>query len=164
MSNLFDIALEPSSTYFYPPHHSSPVPAITGQVPKTPTSITISSLIHLYGKEIPSWRNPTPLSHASYNHRIFPFDTLHRSRPCCRLLRQWLPPLPHQWSWQVLSFLLLPSSFLFSQPFLLLSTLPPISIKGRCPSVPLLDGGRQIFCLHQLPPDSSIHPPLKLFH
>ena len=132
-------------------------------MPETSTSKAVPSSIHFHRKWVSSGKRP--LSRPSDHYRIRPFDTLHWSRPYCRLLRQLLPPLPHHRSWQTLSLFLSSSSyFFFLQPFLLPLALSPISIKGCCPSVPLFYGGRRIFRLHQLPPDSSIYPPLKFFH
>ena len=150
------------------PHSSShaSIPTMTGHVPKSPTSKTIPPPVYFHCKRIPSRRNPCTLPLSSYNHCICSFYPFHQSRPCCRLLRQWLPSLPHQWSWQALSLLLLNSSSFFpsSQPFFLFPTLPPVSVKGCCPPILLLDGGRRIFCLHQLPPNPSIHPSLELLY
>ena len=132
------------------PHSSShaSISTMTGHVPKSPASKTIPSPVYFHYERIPSRRNPHTLLLS--NHCIRSFYPFYWNRPCCRLLGQWLPPLPHQWSWQALSLLLLNSSSFFpsSQPFFLSPTLPPVSVKGCCPPIPLLDEGRRIFCLH----------------
>ena len=131
-------------------------------MPEAPASVTVLSSVYIQCKGISSLWDPCPLS--SHDYRICSLNTLHWSRPCCRLLRQWLPPLPHQWSWQDLSLFLFSLFFFLLQPFLFPPALPLISVKGHCPSVPLFYGGQRVFRLHQLPSNPTIYPSLELFH
>ena len=140
---------------------------MTGHMPESSASKTVSPSVYLHCIGVPSRRNTRTLSLPlpSDYHRICPLNPFHWSRPCCRLLRQWLPLLPHQWSWQVLSLILFSSScLLFPQPLFFSSTLSPVSVEGRCPPIPLLNGGRRVFRLHQLPPNSPIYPSLELLY